>query len=100
MLYPIEYTTKVWESDTKPTIQLVGQEVYNLQARLVDTINEKSTTLQENGYNPQEDPAVLFTRGLSLAIQKRFPSYGLKDDLTAWASLLDPKQKKVLLNEG
>ena len=45
MLYPIEYTTKVWESDTKPTIQLVGQEVYNLQARLVDTINEKSATL-------------------------------------------------------
>ena len=41
----------------------------------------------------------MFAKGLLLSIKKRFPSYGLKDDLTAWASLLDPKQKKVLLDE-
>ena len=45
MLFPIESTTKVWEHDTEPTIQTVGQEVYNLQERLVKTIKEKSTAL-------------------------------------------------------
>ena len=99
MLYPIEYTTKVWEHDTEPTIQLVGQEVYNLQERLVKTIKEKSTALRQEDNNPQDDPGVKFAKSLLASIKKRFPNYGLRDDLTAWASLLDPKQKKVLLDE-
>ena len=36
---------------------------------------------------------------MMLTIQNRFPKFGLVDDLPAWASLLDPRQKNLLLDE-
>ena len=40
-----------------------------------------------------------FAQSLLKSIQNRFPKFGLVDDLPAWASLLDPRQKNLLLDE-
>ena len=99
ILSPLETSTKVWEHDTYPTIQTVGQELYNLQENLTITIKEKSKALRLAEQNPDTDGGVKFAKSLLESIKRRFPKYGLADDLAAWASLLDPRQKKLLLDE-
>ena len=47
-------TTKVWEIETEPTIQLVGEEVYNLVTKLKETIEEKENSIEYMEDNPYE----------------------------------------------
>ena len=98
ILSPLESTTKVWEMETEPTIQLVGEEVYNLVTKLKETIEEKENSIEYREDNPHE-VGLKFARSLLKSIQNRFQKFGLVDDLPAWASLLDPRQKNLLLDE-
>ena len=38
----MESNTKVWENETQPTIQHIGEQVYNLQGKMKEIIKEKT----------------------------------------------------------
>ena len=92
ILTPMETVTKVWESETEPTMDKVGVEVYNLKI-----VWEEMLKREEDGYyqsNLLDEPAVLcFLRSLLANLERRFPQLGMDTDLAAWGNILNPRFK-------
>ena len=98
VLEPCEHTTKVWESETEPTMSRVAEEVYNLSEKLKKGVGADQRGWMLNS-NAEKDPVLRFSEELLKRVEVRFPSYGLEEDLIAWGHLLNPKFKGILLKK-
>ena len=87
VLKPVKSVTKVFESESKPTINKVVENIFDL----VEILKEEAVL--------DSNPAVTKTYAKSLEkyLIKRFPQFGLKDDAVALGNLLDPGLKGVHL---
>ena len=92
MLAPMERVTKVWESETEPTMPTVGVEVYNLHSEWKEMIEkEEESCLQSNRL--REPATLVFLKSLLSNLHRRFPDYGMDTDLAAWGNILHPRYK-------
>jgi hypothetical protein len=98
LLQPFKWTTKVWESDERPTMSTVGVELYNLEEELEEVIEKENKIFIGEGRS--ETPTVKYARSLHSALQRRFPQLGMDSDPAAWGNLLNPLQKVGLGNKS
>ena len=80
-------TTKEWEREKVPTLNLVAKQVYDLQEKLTAFSKDK----KKKGFGVQ------FARVLSEKLSDRFPNLGLENSEVAMANLLDPCLKGIHL---
>ena len=96
ILAPMERVTKVWESETEPTMPTVGVELYNLSMEWQEMIEK-----EEEAYYTSSlvvEPAILqFLRSLHSNLKRRFPDNGMDTDLAAWGNVLHPRYKVLVL---
>ena len=92
ILAPMERVTKVWESETEPTMTMVGVEVYNLKTEWEEMIKEEEDAMI--GSFNIDDPAILkFLKSLHFNLLRRFPQLGMDTDLAAWGNIFHPRYK-------
>ena len=87
VLGAFEETTKIWEMEKRPTLNLVTKRIYNHTVTLQEYIENK----KNKGYG------ILFARELLKQLNQRFPEHGLCSDIVAYANILDPRLKGVHL---
>jgi len=80
--------TKLWESETKPTLHLVVKELYNMVSEL------ENFTTEGNEYFIQE-----FALELIQNVNQRFPNFGTNHMIANIAHYLDPLCRGVVLSE-
>ena len=80
--------TKLWESETKPTLHLVVKELYNMVSEL------ENFTTEGNEYFIQE-----FALELIQNVNQRFPNFGTNHMIANIAHYLDPLCRGVVLME-
>jgi hypothetical protein len=97
ILSPMERTTKVWESETEPTMSRVGVEVYNLNSEWEEMIKKEQAVYLESSL--LSEPSVLvFLKSLHFNLHRRFPELGMDTDLAAWGNILHPRYKVEKIN--
>ena len=79
--------TKLWESDTKPTLHLVIKEIYKLQTNLSNLSQDRDSFVKG------------FSQILLDELRKRFQDFGAGEKLLAIAHYLDPSTHGVVLEE-
>ena len=88
ILKPLDKVTKVWESESQPTMSSVGEEVFNLTQDLKDILDEA-----------EDEMTTRYARSLLESLERRFPQWGMESDPAAWGNLLNPRLKGLLLTE-
>ena len=96
VLRPMERATKVWESETEPSMSTVGVEVYNLNCEWKEMIKKEEDSFM-NSNSLSEPPILPFLRSLQSNLHRRFPEVGMESDLAAWGHILHPRYKVVCL---
>ena len=92
----MERVTKVWESETEPTMPTVGVEVYNLNMEWKEMIKKEEDAYLES--HLLRRPAILlFLKSLHSNLHRRFPELGMDTDLAAWGNILHPRYKVFCL---
>ena len=89
VLRPMERATKVWESETEPSMSTVGVEVYNLNCEWKEMIKKEEDAYM-NSTSLREPSILLFLRSLHSDLHRRFPELGMDSDLAAWGNILHP----------
>ena len=87
ILTRIKICCKIWESDTRPTIQTVIPEVYDI----LDVLEKKAKN--------KERYVSVFARELRKLILVRFPDSGTQILVNCAAHLLDPEYKGLILKQ-
>ena len=87
ILAPFKRVTKIWESETEPTMSTVGEEIFNLKSELEVIVDREEYEANEGG---ADSIAVKYARSLTSAVDRRFPKLGMDSDLPAWGNLLNP----------
>ena len=88
---PMKTVTKVWESETEPTMPKFGSELFNLKKKFEELIKKEEEHLSAE--QVANSPILTFLRSLHFNLERRFPSLGLDTDLGAWGHLLNPSYK-------
>ena len=88
VLKPLKEATKVLESETEPTINRVGEIVFDETERLKALENSDVDNCVKE-----------FARHLLTDLRTRFPHYGLLDTMAAYSNFLDPRLRGVHLGE-
>ena len=88
ILKPLKVATKVLESETEPTINRVGEIVFDETERL--------KALEDSDV---DDCVKEFARHLLTNLRTRFPHFGLLDTMVAYSNFLDPRLRGVHLGE-
>ena len=92
ILAPMETVTKIWESETEPSMNRVGVEVFNLKTVWGDMLQKEVDAYYDSLL--LEEPAIIcFFRSLLLNLDRRFPQLGMDTDLAAWGNIFDPRFK-------
>ena len=99
VLAPFEDVTKVWESETEPTMSRVGEQIFILSKKLEASI-EKERDRFSRSAELLEGPALRYTQSLLHHLQRRFPECGMSSDLPAFGSILNPRLKGIVLHEA
>ena len=89
VLGKLSKTTKEWEKEKVPTVNLVTKELYTINCELKAFIENKNNKMH----------GIVFAKELQKAISKRFPKYGLNKFENAVGNLLDPEIKGLHLRE-
>ena len=87
ILEPFRETTKMWQFESIPTVNLVVERVYCMEEGLRDFINDV-----EN-----DKFGITFAREMKKNLEKRFPNYGLYVIVRRAANYLDPHFKGIHL---
>ena len=87
ILERVKVASKLWEGDTKPTIQNVIPELFDIK----DTLEKKNRR--------RERYVSVFARELLKLIEERFPNCGTDNDLNCIAHFLDPEYRGVCLKQ-
>ena len=87
ILEPFRETTKMWQFESIPTVNLVVERVYCMEEGLRDFINDV-----EN-----DKFGITFAREMKKNLEKRFPNYGLDVFVRRAANYLDPHFKGIHL---
>lgn len=87
ILERVKVASKLWEGDTKPTIQHVIPELFDIK----DTLERK--------HRRRERYVSVFARELLKLIEDRFPNCGTENNLNCIAHLLDPEYRGVCLKQ-
>ena len=82
-------TTKEWEKEKVPTLNLVCDELHSINCKLEEFASDSN----KKGYG------IVFAKKLKSSITKRFPVLGIKTWENAFANILDPTVKGVHLME-
>ena len=88
---PMKTVTKVWESETEPTMPKFGSELFNLKKKFEELIKKEEEHLSVEQVS--NSPTLTFLKSLHFNLERRFPSLGLDTDLGAWGHLLNPSYK-------
>ena len=99
VLAPFEDVTKVWESETEPTMSRVGEQVFVLSKKLEASI-EKERDRFSRSAEVLEGPALRYAESLLHHLRRRFPQCGMSSDLPAWGNILNPRLKGIVLHEA
>ena len=84
--------TKIWESETEPTMPKLATELFNLSEKFKEKIEiEQAPYLLSD--EALEPPVLSYVRSLHFHLKRRFPKLGMDTDLGAWAHLLNPSYK-------
>ena len=86
-LASIKKASKLWESETSPTLHLVVRELYNIRGVLRKLRSDENEGVAE------------FAEGLLKQVEKRFKNCGTKNIYYAMGNLLDPRYQGVILEE-
>ena len=85
ILKPVKIVTKVFESQTNPTINRVAEEIFNLEEQLKEMINDEE----------EHSNVKAFAKNLRRSIQRRFPDYALGEKIVGFGNFLDPRLKGI-----
>ena len=83
----IKIASKLWESETSPTLHLVVRELYNIRGVLRKLSNDENESVSE------------FAAGLLEQVEKRYKNCGTKNKFYCMGNLLDPRYQGVILEE-
>ena len=89
VLHPFKETTKVWQYEAIPTINLVIERIYHMEQNLIEFINNKNN----------DKFGITFAKELRRNLDKRFPSHGLHVFERRAANYLDPCLKGIHLRK-
>ena len=91
----METATKIWESETEPSMNRVGVEVFNLKTVWADML-KKDLDVYYNSSLLEEPAIISFLCSLLLNLDRRFPQLGMDTDLAAWGNIFHPRFKVKL----
>ena len=83
VLEECKITTKIWEAEKTPTINLVIDRVYTM----IENLKKFASTASNSG------SGIMFARELIKQLETRFPAYGSRVDLNCYGNYLDPSFK-------
>ena len=87
VLEECKITTKIWEAEKTPTINLVIDRVYTM----IENLKKFASTASNSG------SGIMFARELKKQLESRFPAYGSRVDLNCYGNYLDPSLKGLHL---
>ena len=87
VLEECKITTKLWEGEKAPTINLVIDRLYNMMEKLREFVSTPSNS----------GSGIMFAKELIKQLEIRFPEYGSRVELNCHANYLDPSLKGLHL---